>query len=121
MTEDQIFRERIKNWARVMGDVNRAGVKSFLGQYTEQWREDCYKAQPRCGGCDTSDAAVIERAVLKLDLVDRNLIRDWYLFDFSIGKIARRNGLFFSAVYRCVVEAEIHLKELVAKNEATGC
>lgn len=113
MTEDQIFRERIKNWARVMGDVNRAGVKSFLGQYTEQWREDRYKERPKIGGSDVSDADVIERAVLKLEPVDRNLIRDWYLFDFSIGKIARRNGLFFSAVYRCVVEAERRLKEIV--------
>lgn len=113
MTEDQIFQERIKNWARVMGDVNRAGVKSFLGQYTEQWREDRYKERPKIGGSDVSDAAVIERAVLQLDLVDRNLIRDWYLFDFSIGKIARRNGLFFSAVYRSVVEAERRLKAIV--------
>lgn len=113
MTEDRIFRERIKNWARVMGGGNHIGVRSFLGQYTEQWREDRYKEQPKIGGSDVSDADVIERAVLKLDPVDRNLIRDWYLFDFSIGKIARRNGLFFSAVYRSVVEAERRLKALV--------
>ena len=117
MTEDQIFRERIKNWARVMRDRQGPSASSCLTRYADQWKQDEYRERPVVSSIDIADASVLEAAVLKLDLVDRNLIRDWYLFDFSMGKIARRNGLFFSAVYRSVVEAEKHLKELVAKDE----
>lgn len=114
---DSLIRERLRNWARVYRDRTKSsGGGGVLAAYTDTWREDRYKSKASTTRIDVRDADTIEKAILKLDWRDISLLRDWYLYDYSIGKISRRNGIFFRAVELQVERAERRL-EIVLEND----
>lgn len=89
------------------------GAGSFLGSFADFWRSDDYKARPSVRTLDVWDAYEIEKNVAKLEDESRELLRDWYVRDLSIGKIARLHGLFFNAVARNVRRAEKQLRLII--------
>ncbi len=106
MTEEQEFRERIRNWARVFkGSANAPRLESTLARYVEIWREEKRKASS-VPHADIEDAVLIERAILRIPEPDRKLIIDWYMRDSSIGRVARMNGIFVSHVMIRLMSAE---------------
>ncbi len=113
-TSDEVrFQDRLRNWGRVMRERPSGGAGSFLGSFADFWRSDDYKARPSVRTLDVWDAYEIEKNVAKLEDESRELLRDWYVRDLSIGKIARLHGLFFNAVARNVRRAEKQLRLII--------
>lgn len=113
MTEDQIFRERIKNWARAVRYRRASMPDGFLARFAAIWREDQYRERDQPSQIDHADAELLERAFITLSGQDRRLILDWHVRDLTVGKIARRNALFFNAVVGCVRAAERRFRDAV--------
>ena len=125
MTEDQIFRERIRNWVRAYTTVVRwKSGGSFLSKFTDLWREERYRDSGAFDTVDLRDAEVLERAWRTLAERDKRLIKDWYVLNLSLGKIARRNACFYRDVmvrinaaerrFRMAVDA---LQEIIDKQQ----
>ena len=107
VTEDQIFRERIRNWVRAYTTVVRwKDGGSFLSKFTDLWREERYRDGGAFDTVDLRDAEVLERAWRTLEERDKMLIKDWYVLNLSIGKIARRNACFYRDVMARINAAE---------------
>lgn len=111
------LRERLKNWARVYRDCPSGGCQSVLGRYADLWREQGLRSNYRSANVDVEDAERIERAVVRLDAPDLQLIRDWYVKDWSIGKIARKNKMFYQCVILRLRRAEQRLALLLEDRE----
>lgn len=113
-TSDEVrFQDRLRNWGRVMQARPSNSVGSFLGTFADFWRSEDYKARPTIKTFDVFDAFEVEKCVAKLEEDDRELLRDWYVRNLSIGKIARLHGLFFNAVERNVRRSEKRLHRII--------
>lgn len=107
MTEDQIFRERIRNWVRAYStNVRWSDASCFLSKYTDTWREEKFRDSGSFSTVDMKDAELLEQAWRGLEEKDKGLIRDWYVKNLSPGKVARQNAVFYRDVRNRVLIAE---------------
>lgn len=121
MTEQDDFRERIKNWVVVVrepmhfGESNLAPVLRALrirqGLMVEE-HHYAYRVKR-----DEEDAELLDKAYKRLLTPDRLLIRDYWLRGYSVGKTARRNGLFYRTALERLNLAEKHFHECVRSIE----
>ena len=107
MTEEQIFRERIRNWVRVFGtDTHWAETGGCLAKYTDYWREEQYRGSGQTDAADVKDAELLEVAWRRLQDRDKRILRDWHILGLSLGKVARRNTCFYCDVISRIENAE---------------
>ena len=107
MTEDQVFRERIRNWVRVYStDTRWAETGGCLAKFTDYWREEKYRDGGHSTAADVADAELLESAWRRLQDKDKRILRDWHILGMSLGKVARRNACFYRDTMRHISAAE---------------
>lgn len=121
MTTQDDFRERIKNWVVVVreplhiGESNLAPVLRALRIRHGLMIEDHHYAYQVKR--DEEDAELLDKAYKRLLMPDKRLIRDYWLRGYSLGKTARRNGLFYRTAMERLSLAEKHFHECVLSIE----
>ena len=112
MSEDQIFRGRIVNWARYIRPSQAHSPTTMLTRYASSWQEERYREIPG-EKVDVDDAQLLEKSFPWLDASDRKLLKDWYINLYSIGKMSRVNHIFFRNVVLRVQAAERRFRDAV--------